>query len=62
LLVDSLLARAADRTPDAEAMVCAGHRLRYAELNGLTDRVAAGLRSLGVRRGGRIAVLLENSA
>ena len=62
LLVDSLLARAADRSPDAAALVCAGQRFGYAELDGITDRVAAGLRALGVRRGDRVAVLLENSA
>jgi long-chain acyl-CoA synthetase len=34
--------------------------LTYAELDGLADRFAAGLQSLGVRKGDRVALLLPN--
>jgi long-chain acyl-CoA synthetase len=61
LLVDRLLERAAARTPDAEALVCAGQRLSYAQLEAEVCRVAAGFAALGVRRGDRVAIHLENS-
>jgi long-chain acyl-CoA synthetase len=60
LLVDRLLERAAARTPDAEALVCAGQRLTYAQLEAEVRRVAAGFAALGVRRGDRVAIHLEN--
>jgi long-chain acyl-CoA synthetase len=60
LLVDQLLHRAAERCPDSEALVSGGHRLSYAQLDIATARVAAGFRSLGVARGDRVAIHLEN--
>ena len=61
MLVDRLLERAAARTPDAEALVCAGQRLSYAQLEADVRRVAAAYAALGVRRGDRVAIHLENS-
>lgn len=61
MLVDSLLRLTADRTPHGQALACAGRRYTYAELNEATDRVASGLLGLGVQRGDRVAVYLENS-
>jgi long-chain acyl-CoA synthetase len=60
LLVDELLRDAAARAPDAQALVCAGKRLTYKELSAAADCVAAGLRGLGVGRGDRVLVYLEN--
>ena len=60
MLVDRLLERAAARTPDAEALVCAGQRLSYAQLEAEVRRVAAGFAALGVRRGDRVAIHLDN--
>jgi amino acid adenylation domain-containing protein len=60
LLVDLLLRRAAQASPDAEALVSGGRRLTYAQLDSATDTVAAGFQSLGVVRGDRVAVHLEN--
>jgi long-chain acyl-CoA synthetase len=62
LLVDDLLRASAEKTPDAQALVCAGRRYTYAELNDTADHLASGLIGLGVRRGDRVAVYLENSA
>jgi long-chain acyl-CoA synthetase len=61
LLVDSLLGAAAERRPDAQALVCAGRRLTYGELDREVSRVAAGLARLGVVRGDRVAIHLDNS-
>jgi 2-furoate---CoA ligase len=55
----SLLA-AAERTPDAEALVGPGHRPTYAELRGRAARIAAALSQAGVRRGDRVACVLRN--
>ena len=53
---------AAERAPDAEALVCGGRRLTLrAARRARPIGVAAGLRSLGVRRGDRVAIHLENS-
>jgi amino acid adenylation domain-containing protein len=60
LLVDHLLRTTAERTPAAQALVCGSTRLTYAELDEATDRVASGLRGLGVARGDRVLIYLEN--
>ena len=60
MLVDRLLDRAATRTPDAEALVSGGERLTYAQLDGEARRLAAGFAALGVTRGDRVAIHLEN--
>jgi long-chain acyl-CoA synthetase len=62
------LTDAAARHPRATATIfgaVVGHRLvegslTYAELDRLADRFAAGLQTLGVRKGDRVAVLLPN--
>jgi long-chain acyl-CoA synthetase len=61
LLVDGLLEAAAARFPDREALVCAGRRLTFAALDDSVNRWAAGLQRLGVVRGDRVAIHLENS-
>jgi acyl-CoA synthetase (AMP-forming)/AMP-acid ligase II len=47
--------------PTREALVDARHRLDYAGTEALVQRVAAGLRSMGIRPGDRVAVSLPNS-
>ena len=61
MLVDWLLRDGAERAPDAEALVCGGRRLTYAQLESAAARIAAGFRSLGVARGDRVAIHLENN-
>jgi 2-furoate---CoA ligase len=55
----SLLA-AAERTPEAEALVGPGRRFTYADLRVRAARVAAALARLGVDRGDRVACVLRN--
>jgi len=42
------------------ALVAGGKRLTYAELDDLSDRLAAGLAAAGVRRGDRVLVFMDN--
>ena len=46
--------------PDAEAVVFETTRLTYAQLNSRVNRLASGLRSLGLKKGDHVAILLEN--
>ncbi len=57
-----LLQEQADRFPDAVAAICAGRQVTFAALAARAQRVAAALRARGVRRGGRVALLLNNRA
>lgn len=54
-----LVESAARRTPDAEALVCAGIRLTYRELLHRSHAVARTLTSLGATPGERIAIFLD---
>ncbi|MDA1212135.1 MAG: amino acid adenylation domain-containing protein [Planctomycetota bacterium] len=49
------------KTPDAEALVCEGHRVTYAELNRRANRIAHRLVELGVSANSFVAVSLERS-
>ena len=51
---------AAERQPDAEALVAGSRRLTYAELRQRAARMAAGLAARGVARGDRVACVLAN--
>ena len=57
-----LLAEAAARRPNGEALVCGEQRLDYATLEAQVARCAAGLRETGIDRGDRVALALANSA
>lgn len=57
------LDRWAERTPQAPALVWEGEdgsvrRVSYAELRAMTDRLAHGLRQLGVERGDRVGIFM----
>ena len=58
--VNALLTDAVARYPQKEALVCDDVRLTYGELDDEVGRVAAGLVSLGIGRGDRVAMLLGN--
>jgi long-chain acyl-CoA synthetase len=60
-LVQGFLERSADETPDKVALVCDGARLSYGEIERRTNRVAHGLMNLGLRRGDRVVLHLDNS-
>ena len=61
LLVRDFLEQSADRLPEKTALVSDGRRLTYRELDAMADRLAHALRDLGVQRGDRVAVFLQNS-
>ena len=54
------LEESARKYPDNVATVIQGGKLTYKELNQLTDRLAAALYDLGVRKGDRVALYLPN--
>ncbi|MFE7120854.1 amino acid adenylation domain-containing protein, partial [Streptomyces sp. NPDC057654] len=60
--VPRLFADRAARSRDAIAVTDDQRRLTYAELDERSDRLAAYLSGLGVRRGDRVAVVMERSA
>ena len=55
-----MVARAAAKNPDAEALVCGGKRMSWREVIGESQRIAAGFGKLGLNRGDRVAILLGN--
>ncbi|WP_234266077.1 class I adenylate-forming enzyme family protein [Hydrogenophaga sp. NFH-34] len=58
--VNQMWRAAARLQPQAEAVVCGGRRLDWAELQTQVMRAAAGLIALGVSPGDRVALLLGN--
>jgi long-chain acyl-CoA synthetase len=58
--VDELLRRTAERYPDRAALVFCGRRTSYETLDETVDRVANGLRRLGLERGERVALFMPN--
>ncbi len=61
MLVHEFLENSAKRTPDKVALICAGQRLTYRQVDADANRVANGLLAAGVQRGDRVAVWLPNS-
>jgi long-chain acyl-CoA synthetase len=61
MLVQDFLQDAAACRPEKTALVSAGRRLTYAEIDGLANRLANALIQVGVTRGDRVAVFLPNS-
>jgi len=55
-----LLAEAAARHPDGEALVCGAERLSYRAFESAVARCAAGLAAAGIVAGDRVALLLGN--
>lgn len=55
------LEEAARKYPDAPATIFKGAKLTYRELNELTDRLAAGLADLGIKKGDRVGIFMPNT-
>lgn len=55
-----MVAEAAKRNPDGEALIAGGRRMTWTEVVEQSSRVAAGLQRLGLKAGDRIAMLLGN--
>ncbi len=60
-LLQSLLEHSARRVPDKTALVCQAERLSYGALDARANQLARLLRDLGVTRGDRVMLCLENS-
>src|SRR3954468_11073920 len=56
----AMIADAAARNPDGEALVCGAGRLKWREVAQQSAQIAAGFHRLGLQRGDRVAVLLGN--
>lgn len=61
MLIDRLLTHSADRRPTGIALVQGDKRVSYGELLQKASRMASALGELGIRRGDRVAIALENS-
>ncbi len=61
MLVQDFLEDSARRVPAKVALVCAGQRLTYAELDARANRLAQALQHRGLCRGDRVAICLNNS-
>lgn len=61
MLVDRLLTRSAERLPTGIALVQGDARVSYGELADKACRMASALGELGIKRGDRVAIALENS-
>jgi len=60
-LLHDLLSNSAGDFPDHSALIFFGQRISYRELDALSNRFAHALRSLGVGKGDRVAVVLPNT-
>ena len=58
--VHSFLSDAAAKFPNQACTTFRDNQITYQEIDQLTDRLAAGLLSLGVRQGDRVGVVLPN--
>lgn len=59
--ISDILARTAARHPERDAIVYAGERTTYGELNEAVSRSAAALAARGLSKGDRVALLSHNS-
>ena len=60
-VIGEVLRWQAERQPDAPFLMMDDRRLSFGEVNELTNSLAAGLAKLGVERGQRVSLLMENS-
>jgi long-chain acyl-CoA synthetase len=58
--LNTLLARHARYLSHKTAVVCGGNRFSFAEFNGRVNRLANALLGLGIRRGEKVATILDN--
>jgi long-chain acyl-CoA synthetase len=56
----AMVAEAAAKNPDGEALVCGSIRMSWREAAAQSARIAAGFGKLGLKRGDRVALLLGN--
>ena len=56
-----LLDEAANKYPDVPCTIFKGAKISYKEMNEKTDRLAAGLAALGVKKGDRVGIFMPNT-
>ncbi len=61
LPLHSILEESAAKYPDAVCTIFNGREVTYREMNALTDRMAAALAGLGVKKGDRIGIFMPNT-
>jgi long-chain acyl-CoA synthetase len=59
--VFALLEEAAQKYPESPCTIFKGAKLTYKEINELTDRLAAGLAKIGVKKGDRVGIFIPNT-
>ncbi len=59
--LETFLQRSAELWPHKTALVCGPQRMSYAEYEAASNRLAHALMALGVSRGDRVAIMLDNS-
>lgn len=57
----SFLEESAKKYPDSVCTIFKGARISYREMNELTDRLAAGLTEMGVKKGDRVGIFMPNT-
>jgi len=56
-----LLEQAAQKYPDAPCTIFKGAKISFREMDEMTDRLAAGLAELGVKKGDRVGIFMPNT-
>ncbi len=57
----AFLEEAAAQYPDRPCTILKGHALTYRQVNDLSDRMAAGLAAMGVKKGDRVGIFMPNT-
>jgi len=57
----TLLEETAKKYPETPCTIFKGAKITYREMNDLTDRFAAGLSSLGIKKGDRVGIFMPNT-
>ncbi len=60
MLVQHFLENSAGRLPEKVALVCNGQRFTYGEIDSMANRLANALSTMGVGRGDRVCIFLNN--
>ena len=58
--LNAMFAAACARAPSADALVCDGRRVSYAQCDATVQRLAAGLAARGVAQGERVVMFIDN--
>lgn len=61
ITVFGMLEEAAQKYPNAPCTIFKGAKITFREMNELTDRLAAGLAELGVKKGDRVGIFMPNT-